>query len=310
MAKKLNVKNSVEMNIETEVIEKETPVIEMNNQIVQSVDDLFFADVEKVKAKSLLPDCTFCSYNSHFIKVKPAKGQEVIVNSVSENYLLLPNKEIFPRLEKEMARFGKFEIEREVKNYGSFFATYNFKNEENKVELFKNDILVPSLTIQNSYNSKNLYNLTFGLHRLICANGLSVPVLDTEQNFALSHCENNLNLIINRTLEVTSEFLNKSKDIIHEFEPLMEKKVEEKELQETIHYILSSTRSLLSYEKDIVERIKMENKTEGVEFNLYSIYNGINYFLQPNNNSKMTSSIDMRLKTDQKILDFIFDMVG
>ena len=73
---------------------------------------------------------------------------------------------------------------------------------------------------------------------------------------------------------------------------------------------MSSTRSLLSYEKDIVERIKMENKTEGVEFNLYSIYNGINYFLQPNNNSKMTSSIDMRLKTDQKVLDFIFDMVG
>ena len=217
----------------------------------------------------------------------PHSEKAIIVNSVSENYLLLPNKDLFPKLEEEMKKFGDIQFKREIKNFGSFFSTYNFDTPANRSEIMKNDILIPRLVIQNSYNSTSLFKLNFGLFRLICENGLAIKQDLFNYDLQLSHCENNLDLIVENTLNAISEFLKQSKKISATFEPLIQRKVAISEIESTVDEILINTKSLLSYKKEIVSRILEEYCKWS---NMFSLYNGINYFLQPNNNSKMTSS--------------------
>lgn len=270
------------------------------------LDKMFFADVEKVPAKDLLPDFNFCSYNDHIIKVKSPNGEDIIVNNVSSNYLLLPNKEIFPKLEEELKKFGNVKIKREIRNNSSFFVDYVFDIPGNKIDLVKNEILFPKIQIQNSYNSRHLYNVRYGLFRMVCTNGLTIP--EFEQDFKMSHCLNNLEDIIENTINDVAEFLISSREMGQRFEPLFEKKIKVAELENVVDAVLTNTKSLLSYKKDIIERIQKENVENNVECNLWSLYNGINYMLQPHNNSKMTASADSRIKTDQKILDYIYKM--
>lgn len=270
------------------------------------LDKMFFADVEKVPAKDLLPDFNFCSYNDHIVKVKSPDGNDIIVNNVSSNYLLLPNNEIFPKLEEELSKFGNVNIKREVKNYSSFFVDYIFDIPGNRIELVKNETLLPRIQIQNSYNSKHLYNVRYGLYRMVCTNGLTIP--ESVEDFKMSHCLNNLEDIIENTLNDVAEFLLNAKELGQRFEPLFEKKVNPLELEVIVDNILGDTKSLLSYKKEIIERIQKENAEENVEYTLWSVYNGMNYMLQPHNNPKMTASADSRMKTDQKILDYIYTM--
>lgn len=278
--------------------------------LVNNVDEIFFADVEKVPAKSIYPDFDFNSYNDTIIKVK-TEDKNIIVNNCSSNYLLLPNKDIFPELENELAKFGKISIEREIHNYSSFSVNYDFLSPERKIKIANSDIIFPRISIENSYNSKNLFSVKGGFYRVVCTNGLCIPVEDSTFNTILSHCNGNLSRIISNTVEGINEFLVKSKEISEEYELLMEKKVSNIEIKDCVTKILEGTKSLISYKDQIIDRIRKENEENNIELNLFSIYNGINYMLQPKNNSKITSDFSSRYETDGKILDFIFDkMVG
>lgn len=291
--------NVVEMEIKTPV--KVQPVIK------NDIDKLFFADVKKVEAKKVLPDYHFNSYNDTMIIVNH-NGVDTIVNNCSSNYLLLPNQDIFPTLERELAKFGDVQIKREIRQDSSFFVTYDFLSKDKIIEIAGTDKIFPRISIQNSYNSRNLFSVDSGFFRCVCQNGLCLPVEDSTFNTILSHCNGNLEKIINSTLEGISQFLSQSKDIAGEYEILMENKVSMNELENTVEKILKGAKALISYKDMIVDRIKKENAESAIELNLFSIYNGINYALQPNNNPKITANPEDRMKTDEKILDYIFNM--
>lgn len=299
---KTNLVLASEMN---EVV-NEAQVVEMNPVMLQpnSVDELFFADVKKIPAEKIMPDFNFCSYNDHVIQITTKSGKKVIVNNVSSNYLLIPNSELFPRIEEGLHQFGNLKIKREVSNYGAFFTNYIFDDKKYVKEFMKNDILTPRVSIQNSYNSKHLFNVTFGLYRYVCSNGLAIPMI--AKSLEVAHCMNNLDKVIESTTESIGIFLNTAKEYIEQFEMLVEKKVDANKLELIVEGVLKATNSLRSYKKEIIERIQKENIKEGIELNLWSIYNGINYMLQPNNNSKMTSAFDVREKMDQKIQNYMF----
>ena len=272
-----------------------------------TIDEVFFADVEKIPAKEVMPNFVFESYNSYLIKIKQRLG-DVIVNNCSENYLLIPNKEIFPAIEDGFKQFHKkVEIKREIKNNSQFYTEYRFDSKEDRHIIKENDILIPKIIIQNSYNGKLNYGIRGGFYRFICENGLTMPVSDFSFNISISHCENNLKKIVASTIENVNSFLNNSKQIFKKFEELCQSKVGESDLEDLVENILSSTNYLLSKKNDIISRIKEENVTEGVEYNLWNVYNGINYYLQPTHNSYLTAAADVRDKMDTKILDFIYE---
>jgi hypothetical protein len=106
----------------------------------------------------------------------------------------------------------------------------------------------------------------------------------------------------------TRNFEN-AKEIAGEYEILIEKKVALTDIEDCVQNILKKTNSLLSYKEGIIERIKQEN-TMGVEISMFSIYNGINYFLQPAHNEFITNDSVKRRQMDEKILDYVFELVA
>lgn len=280
---------------------------EMPMSIIKNdIDKLFFADVKKKPAIELMPGFVFNSYNDTIVQVETEQGA-VICNNCSENYLLIPNKEIFPILEKEMQKFGLSSVHRKVLDHSVFFADYDFIDDSKKIEVAKGDIIFPRISIENSYNSKYLFKISAAFMRQVCTNGLCLPVEDSSFNAILSHSKGNVNKIIEESIAGINNFFSNAKEIAGEYEVLMEKHIQISDVEDCVQAILKKSNSLLSCKEQIVERIKAENKM-GIELNMFNIYNGINYFLQPEHNDWITPDAVRRRQMDEKILDICFNM--
>lgn len=278
----------------------------MENLIKTDMDKMFFAEVKKLPAEQVMPGFLFNSYNDTVVQVETETGP-MICNNCSEGYLLIPNKEIFPVLEKEMQKFGLTSIKRQVVDYSTFFVDYDFLDNDKKIRVAKGDVIFPRISIENSYNSKYLFKINAQFLRQVCSNGMCLPVEDSTFNTILSHSKGNISKIVAESIEGIHAFFENAKDIAGEYEILMEKKVDDSEIDEYVQKILKKSNSLLSYKDDIINRIKQENSM-GIEINMFSIYNGINYFLQPEHNQFITLDNVKRRQIDEKILDVVFDM--
>ena len=277
-------------------------------KITNEIDKQFFAEVRKMPAKEILPDFMFNSYNDTVVQVETDKGP-VICNNCSSNYLLVPNREIFPILEQEMEKFGLTKINRTVVDNSTFFVDYDFLGNDKKILIAKGDVIFPRISIENSYNSRYLFKINAAFMRQVCTNGLCLPVEDSAFGAILSHSKGNIHKIVEESLEGIYKFFESAKDIAGEYEVLMEKKVAYNDIEDCVQNILKKTNSLLSCKEGIIERIKQENAM-GVEVNMFSIYNGINYFLQPAHNEFITNDSVNRRQMDEKILDFVFDLAS
>lgn len=298
---------TVKMN--TSVAKANTTPTIVRGQNDSSIDKLFFAPVKKVAAKDLFPGFEFNSYNDTVIKVT-VNGYDKIVNNCSSNYLLLPNAEFFPNLETQLKSLGEFTAKREIKNGAEFSVDYDFISPERKLQIVGKDVVFPRISVSNSYNSKNLFSVEGGFFRVVCSNGLCLPVADSTFNTILSHTEGNLQKIVASTFNGIAAFLEKTKEIAGGYEILLEKKIPKGELDEVVEKVLRSSKTLISYKDKIIERIQKENQTEGVELNLFSLYNGINYFLQPEHNPTLTADHASRMNSDIKVFDYIYSLVG
>lgn len=278
-------------------------------KITNEVDKQFFAEVKKIPAKNILPDFMFNSYNDTIVQVETENGP-IICNNCSANYLLVPNREIFPILEQEMEKFGLTEIHRSVIDNSTFFVDYDFLGKDKRIRIAKGDVIFPRISIENSYNSRYLFKISAQFMRQICSNGLCLPVEDAS-NFGaiLSHSKGNIKKIVEESIIGISDFFNSAKEIAGEYEILIENKVAMSDVEDCIQSILKKANSLLSCKEQIIERIKQENSI-GIEINLFSIYNGINYFLQPLHNKYITNDNAKRRQMDEKILDCVFALAS
>ena len=277
-------------------------------KITNEIDKQFFAEVKKIPAKEILPGYMFNSYNNTIVQVETENGP-VICNNCSDNYLLIPNREIFPILEQEMEKFGLTEIHRNVIDNSTFFVDYDFLGKDKKILVAKGDVIFPRISIENSYNSRYLFKINAAFLRQVCTNGLCLPVEDSTFGTILSHSKGNINKIVEESLEGIRSFFENAKEIAGEYEILMEKKVAISDIEEYVQEILKKTNSLLSYKENIIERIKQESAS-GIEVNLFNIYNGINYFLQPAHNEFITNDNVKRRQIDEKILDCVFELAS
>lgn len=279
------------------------PII--NNEI----DEQFFAPVRKISAKELMPDFNFNRYNDTMIEIETKKGP-IICNNCSSEYLLVPNREIFPVLEQEMQKFGLSDIRRSIVDNSSFFVDYDFVDKKNKIKIAKGDVIFPRISIENSYNSRYMFKINAGFMRQVCTNGLCIPVEDSTFETILSHSKGNIGKIVAESLEGISTFFGKAKEIAGEYEILMETKVSDSDIEDCVENILRKSKALISYKEDIIERIRRENEENKIEINLFSIYNGINYYLQPIHNETLTADSVKRRQMDEKILDVVFSMAS
>ena len=137
-------------------------------------------------------------------------GEEWDLNYCSPRYQLVPNSEIFPKIEEIFRNNGiSFVASYSHINRVRFYANYRITdtNYQYKVGSSLQDIVSPILFVQHSYNGLTKYQIKFGYYRFICSNGLSIPI-EQMKNFNLAIIGKHTEQIL-KSLETLNELLHR-----------------------------------------------------------------------------------------------------
>jgi hypothetical protein len=160
-------------------------------------------------------------------------GEEIDLNYCSNRYELVPNAVIFPNIEKILNEHGiKFEVQYSHTSNARFYANYVITDERYRYKIKgTNDEICPVLRVQHSYNGLTKYRIMFGYFRVICSNGLTVPVQEmSKYNLVIIGKHTSSILRSLKQLDtLLSQFANEAKqitaDITEKFEMLANRPV-------------------------------------------------------------------------------------
>ena len=136
--------------------------------------------------------------------------QKIRVNSCSDRYELVPNTEIFPVIEQILLdKKIEFDVNYSMVNNAIFYVTYTINDPRYLYPIEgTNDYVKPQITVMHSYNGLVKYKIIFGYFRLVCTNGLTIPIAEMS--------EFNLCIIGKHTKSIL-ESLHKLNDILTVF---------------------------------------------------------------------------------------------
>jgi len=247
-------------------------------------------------------------------------GKEMLLNTCSDNYELIPNANIFLEIERILNAGGiKFKVEYGMYQFSRFYADYTI--EVGGISVGNStDLIFPVLRVEHSYNGLWKYKMTFGYFRLICSNGLVVPVEGQE--------ESNITIVGKHTAKITESlkrlmekiqfFTSNNKKFSEKFEIVADRWV--KNWEDRVLEVINATGVGLrgakfnektnQYEGQIFDRIREEASvlTNG-KVNDWLIYNGINYNIYNGTTSEgkpYETAINLRRDADRKVWDTIY----
>lgn len=246
---------------------------------------------------------------------------DFLLNSCSDRYELVKNEEIFPVIEETLRKHNiEFEPGYSHINHARFYGDYNIKNADFVSSVGNGgDKIRPMLRVQHSYNGLTKYRIVFGYFRLICSNGLVIPVEEMKEynlNVSGKHVTSIRKSLewLNQTLETFGE--NKEKitgDIVKKYRVLGDSFVEN--VEDRIKEVLEATKIKVIDRKnfntieDIKGRIILEATNEKLEYNGrvndWLVYNGINQFI--NDDSLNSKAPDIRYNLDSKVFEYLLN---
>lgn len=152
-----------------------------------TLSDILF-DVEKVLQTEYLcnKDCAFDVFGYPIIDGERTK---IRLNTCSDIYALVPNTEIFPVVEQILRNANiEFSASYRMDKHSRFYVTYVIEDQRYAYKIKgTNDYVKPQLMVMHSYNGLTKYKIIFGYFRLVCTNGLTIPVADMKAfNLSLS----------------------------------------------------------------------------------------------------------------------------
>ena len=247
-------------------------------------------------------------------------GEQFLLNSCSDRYELISNDQIFPPINELLKSNGiDYSVTYKQSNNVRFYADYIFNNPEftHKIEN-SDDIVRPKISVQHSYNGLTKYAICFGYFRLICSNGLTIPV-EEMNHFNLSiegkHTESvaesflKLNKMINffiETKQVNKEILKKYSSLSERWVPNLNDRLTEvlEKNNITIKGTKENSKSKFNTLDHISSIIKNESdKLYSGKINDWLIYNGINQYI--NNDDLNVKTPEVRRDMDQKVFDYL-----
>jgi hypothetical protein len=243
------------------------------------------------------------------------KGSEpTLLNTCSKGYELLPCDQIFPRIEKMLVDAGiEFEVTYRMIDFSRFYADYNLKTGGVSVGNRK-DKIFPILRIEHSYNGLLKYKMTFGWFRMICTNGLTIPVEGKEeQNISIvgKHTKKILESL-DQLLEKVQFFTKNQKKYTQKYEIMADRWVEKwaDRIEECMAVSGVGKRGLAQ----ITDRIKLESKElyDG-EVNDWLIYNAFNYHIYnavTSEGKEYATAPNLRHDQDKKVFQTLFNYEG
>lgn len=257
--------------------------------------------------------------NSEYSKriVGSINGSDYLLNQCSPRYELVKNVNIFPNIETILDNAGidytvKYKHIDHVRFYGDYVIedsrfTYNMNG--------TSDSIKPIIYVQHSYNGMTNYKIVFGYYRLVCENGLTIPI-EEMKDYNLSivgkHTE-----MIKKSFEKLNEMLvnfvdNKeqiTRNITSKYERLGGVWVANPE--DRIIEVLEASKignvnnKNFSTVDEILTTIRTESNLQGLGYNGkvndWLIYNAINQYI--NNDSLNIKSPEKRREIDTKVLE-------
>lgn len=269
-----------------------------------------FLPVEKLPTESILS--TGCEVNpqmKHAIvvdvpKYKKNPAHKRVVNFCSGQYNLVKNEDVIKPLESIFKDEG-FEIEAKysMTNFCRFFVDYVIKN--NSTRVVKGDNVFPKIRLQNSYDGKLRLTFDFGLYRLICSNGLSVPVVGGNKALKLTHTPYSSSVnALEEAVGSVKEFMGALKPLIEPFKEMAAKTLEEQEALEVVQKIIKDTRYPAKQLDNVMANLKREQESfKLAQPNLWVLYNAMNSVLC--HNFAIGMDFNKRNQVDTQVLRLI-----
>ena len=249
-------------------------------------------------------------------------GEEVDLNYCSPIYQLVPNADIFPKVEEIFRRNNiAFSVEYSHTENARFYGYYTIEDPRFHYKMAgTNDVIKFKFNFQHSYNGLTKYMGTAGFYRLVCSNGLVIPVKEMKK-YNLQLTGKHTQSILHSIEEFQTLLLNVVADlgtiktaIVSRYEELggrMVTKVEDRitEVLNGSKIILVDTKSFNTV-ADIVNRISVEANDPqlgyGGKVNDWLIYNGINQYLY---DERYITAPEKRRETDSKVLEYMLEFV-
>lgn len=247
-------------------------------------------------------------------------GKSTLLNTCSDTYELLPNSSLFPVVEKILTDAKiKYTVSYKMLDFSRFDAEFDIQTGGVSVGN-STDLIYPKLIITHSYNGLLKYKMTFGYFRMICSNGLVVPVEGMEEsNFTIvgKHTAKILKSL-DGLLEKIQYFTKNNEKFTEKFIEVADRWVEKWE--DRVLAVVESTsvgirgakwnEKTQQYEGQIFDKIREEaaalNKGK---VNDWLIYNGINFHIFNAVTSKgkeYDTAPNLRRDADKKVWDTIY----
>jgi hypothetical protein len=242
------------------------------------------------------------------------RGKPTLLNTCSKVYELVSNSVVFPKIER-MLRKGKikYSVDYKMVDFSRFYAEYKIETGGVSVGN-KNDLIFPIIRVEHSYNGLLKYKITFGWFRLVCSNGLTVPVEGKEaENFTIvgKHTKQIVQSL-ETLFDKISFFTKNASKYTEKFHIIAERSVEDWGAR--VAYVMETSGIGKRGLDQISEKIKEESeKLYNGKVSDWLIYNAFNYHIY-NAKTKEGKDYDtapnLRHDQDKKVFDTIFQSEG
>lgn len=248
-------------------------------------------------------------------------GEEMDLNYCSPIYQLVPNQDIFPKVEEILKQRGiAFDAQYSHTQNARFYG--NFIIEDPRFAYIMdgtNDMIKFIWNYQHSYNGLTKYRGIAGFYRLVCSNGMVVPVEEMkEYNLCVQgkHTASILHSLdeFSNIMENVTQNLGQVKtSIVQKYELLGGRWVNKPE-DRLIEVLKASNITAVENAKfntvnDIMSRIRAESSNTGLGYNGkvndWLIYNGINQYI--NDDSRNIAAPEKRMESDSKVMEYMLE---
>lgn len=215
-------------------------------------------------------------------------------------------------LRKAKCKFTKsYKINKNQTVFNAVYIITKVRSKDVGIDLGHGDKIYPTLMVGNSYNGLKMAAFLFGYFRMICSNGIVIPLEGKEESnlhIKGKHTQK-LDLTFGDLVKKLRTFLKKNTKVKKRFKVLTDRMVVN--YGERIEEVMNATK--VGYSRDqfngIYDSITAEaQKSYKGAVNDFLIYNGINALIFKGTDSKGNKNSalpEVKRKLDRKVFEFI-----
>lgn len=248
-------------------------------------------------------------------------GEEFDLNYCSPIYELVPNEMIFPKVEEILNQHNiAFSVVYSHTNNARFYGSYTIEDKRFSYKMAgTNDEIKFIWNFQHSYNGLTKYKGVAGFFRLVCSNGLVVPVEEMNEYNLVIQGKHTSSIL--KSLDQFSQILTNVTDNLETVKTSIVKKYEDlggvwvKKPEDRLKEVLQANKiAIIENAKfntlnDIMNNIMSEANNVGLGYNGkvndWLIYNGINQYIH--DDDRNIAAPEKRRETDSKVLEYMLE---